>query len=236
MTEDELAAIIAGIAPIIREHVSEAVAGLRDRIVVVETKATIPPPQDPALITLREQTTALTKDIDALREKVGNVLRDQSLDSERIEAYKSALEKDAAALRERVAVVETRAPLPGPAGKDGAPGLNGKDGADGLGFDDMAVEFDGDRTVLFKFQRGAQMKTFPIALPFLRYQGVYSEGKQYTPGDVVTWAGSTWTAHEQTTTKPGDGSKAWTLIVKRGRDGRDGKDAPGALPIVKVGT
>jgi len=145
-----------------------------------------------------------------------------------------------AAVSERVAVVETRAPVPGPAGqdgahgKDGADGLNGKDGADGLGFDDLAVAFDGDRTLDLTFARGTERKSFPIVLPFLRYVGVYQDGKAYTAGDVVTWAGSTWTAAEATTTKPGDGSKSWQLCVKRGRDGKDGVDAPGVLPVVKV--
>lgn len=67
----------------------------------------------------------------------------------------------------------------------------------------------------------------------LTYQGVFQEGKQYEPGDVTTWAGSTWHCNEVTESKPGE-SKAWTLMVKRGRDGRDGKDAP-TMPIVKVG-
>jgi hypothetical protein len=56
----------------------------------------------------------------------------------------------------------------------------------------------------------------------LTYQGVYQDGKAYELGDVTTWAGSTWHCNEPTETKPGDGSKAWTLMVKRGRDGRDG--------------
>jgi hypothetical protein len=57
----------------------------------------------------------------------------------------------------------------------------------------------------------------------LTYQGVYQDGKAYELGDVTTWAGSTWHCNEPTETKPGDGSKAWTLMVKRGRDGKDGK-------------
>lgn len=121
----------------------------------------------------------------------------------------------------------------GPAGKDG---LNGKDGQDGLGFEDLQAEFDGDRTLVLKFARGSTKKTFPIVLPFLRYQGVFVEGKQYTEGDVVTFGGSSWTCVMPTTAKPETtaGAKAWTLCVKRGRDGRDGKDAP-SLPVVSIG-
>ena len=145
-----------------------------------------------------------------------------------------------AAVSERVAVVETRAPVPGPAGQDGTKGvdgvngLNGADGRDGLGFDDLTVAFDGDRTLDLTFLRGTEKKSFPIVLPFLRYVGVYQDGKTYDVGDVTTWAGSTWHCKTATATKPGEGSAAWTLIVKRGRDGSDGRDAPGVLPVVKV--
>jgi hypothetical protein len=138
--------------------------------------------------------------------------------------------------RERLIAVETRAPIPGPAGRDGIDGKAGADGQpgrDGLGFDDMNVEFDGDRTLVLKFARGEQVKSWPIVVPYLRYEGVYVEGRAYTQGAVTTWAGSTWHANKDTTAKPGEGSKDWTLIVKRGRDGKDGKDADGPLPVVK---
>lgn len=89
----------------------------------------------------------------------------------------------------RLATLEARPPVPGPAGPPGPPGrdgLNGKDGAPGL-----------------------------------TYCGVYVDGKSYERGDVVTWAGSTWHCHDTTTTRPGEGSKSWQLMVKRGRDGKD---------------
>lgn len=120
-----------------------------------------------------------------------------------------------AAMRDRVLVLETRAPLPGPAGKDGAPG------ADGLGFDDLSVDFDGDRTLALKFTRGAVEKTFPIVLPMLRYQGIYQYGFAYVIGDVVTSGGAAWHCQQPTTLRPGDGVGAWRLMVKPGRDGKD---------------
>jgi hypothetical protein len=64
--------------------------------------------------------------------------------------------------------------------------------------------------------------------PGLLFRGVWLEGHDYEPGQLVTWAGAAWHCNEPTTTKPGDGSKAWTLMVKKGKDGRDGKDgSPG---------
>lgn len=62
----------------------------------------------------------------------------------------------------------------------------------------------------------------PDGKPGLRYLGVFVAGKTYDLGDCVTWDGSLWHCHSETTTaKPGDGSKTWQLIVKRGRDGKD---------------
>lgn len=63
----------------------------------------------------------------------------------------------------------------------------------------------------------------------LKYCGVWDQQKAYGRGDVVTHAGSAWVCREATTAKPGEAdiaSRAWQLVVKRGRDGRDGKDLP----------
>jgi len=94
-------------------------------------------------------------------------------------------------LRERVAVVEVREPVPGPPGPSGPPGVDGKDG-----------------------------------MPGLRYCGVWVEGKTYDAGDLATWGGSTWHCNgTETRSKPGDESKAWTMMVKAGRDvGRDTRE------------
>ena len=64
----------------------------------------------------------------------------------------------------------------------------------------------------------------------LSFEGVYQDGKSYDLGNLVTWAGSSWHCNEATTTKPGDGSRAWTLMVKRGRDGKDGASGVDGKP------
>jgi hypothetical protein len=56
--------------------------------------------------------------------------------------------------------------------------------------------------------------------PGLEYRGVFVEGQTYERGDLVTWAGSAWHCNETTMIRPGDGAKAWTLMVKRGRDSK----------------
>ena len=126
--------------------------------------------------------------------------------------------------------------LPGRDGQPGLPGekgLDGKDGADGLGMDDLEVLFDGERTMTFKWSRGDRVKTFEAVFPVDIYRGVWVDGKAYERGDGATWGGSEWHCHRTTTAKPGDGSKDWTLKVKKGRDGRDGK-LPETPPVVRL--
>jgi carbohydrate binding protein with CBM5/12 domain len=61
--------------------------------------------------------------------------------------------------------------------------------------------------------------------PLLRAGEVWKPDTAYTPGDTATWDGSLWrcvTAHRSGASISHDGFK---LAVKKGRDGRDAKDA-----------
>ena len=111
-------------------------------------------------------------------------------------------------------------------GKDGlpgAPGKDGKDGADGLGFDDLGVEYDGERTISLVFTRGEIVKRFDIAMPVVIDRGVYRHDEKHQRGDAVTYGGSLWIAQKEAPKgKPGE-SDEWRLAVKKGRDGRDGQ-------------
>lgn len=241
------------------DALEQMVTDLRDRVVVAETKSAMPPAPDPTISQLRDRVRDLeakapmlvTEDtlsdmrhrVKALEDDETTPVTDPQIGDirDRIKALElksasvdPAVMHEITALRERVAVVEVKSPIVGPPGPPGKDGRDGKDGADGLGFEDMDVEQDG-RTVTLKYERGHLKKAWPLTFPYMEQQGVYLENKQYVRGDVVTWAGSQWHCNEETTTKPGDGSKAWTLVVKRGRDGRDGKDAHEALPVVAVG-
>ncbi len=91
---------------------------------------------------------------------------------------------------------------------------------DGFGFDDLSVEYDGERCVTFKFTKGEETKEFPIKMPVLLDRGVYKEDKEYERADVVTWGGSIWIAQRDLPTHPRDGNGSWRLSVKAGRDGR----------------
>jgi hypothetical protein len=124
------------------------------------------------------------------------------------------------ALRDRVAAVETREPVPGPvgpAGQDGAPG------ADGFAVDELALEQDAEdpRLITLAYRRGEVRKTLgAVWLPTTLYRGVFHADRTggYVRGDQVTYAGALWQCNAPTTLKPGM-SDAWTLAVKRG-DGR----------------
>lgn len=246
---DRLAAAEAGVAQLIESE--KALGEMRDRLVTCETKLSVAsaphtsPPVDlaPVLDRLSElkdsmaiKSAAPTVDLSPLNDRLAQI-EAKSLEKAP-NAHVIDLAKDVATLRERMAAVEARQPIPGPQGpkgedgKDGKDGINGKDGVDGLGFDDLSVDFDNDRTVLMKFERGSKQKIFPLRFPFMRHEGVYAEGKSYDAGDVVTWGGSLWHCQTKTLAKPGD-SKDWVLIVRRGRDGRDGKDAA-TLPVVTL--
>jgi integrin beta 3 len=202
----EVAALKAQLAAL--ETVRERVSTQDERIVTLETRSAGPSVADMAVVEIRTQLAALQSRV-----------------------FDDSHTKAVAAVSERVAVLETKAPVPGPAGKDGAPG---RDGADGLGFDDFEeVQDDDGRTITRRYKSGDRVKEFVHKTAVELYRGVYVEGKTYERGDRVTWAGSEWHANETTTTKPGE-SKAWTLTVKRGRDGRDGRDAV-TVPVVSVG-
>jgi hypothetical protein len=200
---------------------------VRDRLAAIETKAApvMPPDHTDRIAALETRVVAAEMRIETKAAEAGPVL-----------ASVAELTKDMGVMRERVAVVEVRGQVPGPAGKDGVSGANGKDGkdgADGLGYDDLEAVQDDDRTFTIKAIRGDRSKTIgTLKFPVQIQQGVYVDGRSYTKGDVVTWGGSQWHCNEDTVTKP-ETSKAWTLIVKRGRDGKDGKDS--TPPVVSLG-
>lgn len=105
-------------------------------------------------------------------------------------------------------------------GKDGEPG---QDGRDGFGLEDFDASLMEDgRTVLLSFAGKGIDHKVELGFPAMIYRGVFKDGNTYEQGDTVTWAGSLWHCEDETTEKPGEGAKAWTLCAKKGRDGKDG--------------
>jgi hypothetical protein len=114
-------------------------------------------------------------------------------------------------------------------GKDGDPGEAGKNGVDALGFDDLDIEFDGERTFKFVMARGDVRKEFgPYSVPAMIWRGLYVDGKEYKQGDTVTWAGCLWVCQKDSSDKPDNGSGDWKMAVRKGRDGKDGVMKPAA--------
>lgn len=101
--------------------------------------------------------------------------------------------------------------------------VHGRDGRDGVGFDDLDVVHDGERTVTLRFICGEDVKAFTLKFSVPLYRGVYRDGEAYERGDMATFGGSIWHCNAETSEKPGEGSTAWTLAAKRGRDGRSVK-------------
>lgn len=135
---------------------------------------------------------------------------------ERVKALESRPSHDLGEVRERVATLEARPPMPGPAGP------MGEKGADGAGFSDYTVEYNGERTFTHTWVVGGETKSIQVTTPIALYRGVYLDGKIYERGDLVTVNGSIYHCDADTTARPGDGSKEWTLAVKRGKDDRGG--------------
>lgn len=203
---------------------------LRDRLEFVEAKA--------AGFDMRMVSP---EPLSATAEKAQRALAD----TEKNERALADLTKDIGALRERIAVAEVRAPIPGPSGKDG------KDGADGMGWDDLVVEHDGERSFKVKMIKGDRVKEAgSFKAPTMIYRGVLRDGRTYEPGDMVTYGGSLYHCQKTTALKPDtrpaqdgaggfigpNGKDFWTMVVKHGEKGKDGvipASDPG-LPVVRV--
>jgi hypothetical protein len=125
-----------------------------------------------------------------------------------------------ALVREVVSLVPT--PKDGRDGRDGTPGRDGitmeqvDKSAARIALSVLAAGKLEGRTLKW----GDQSAHIPIPV----YRGVWREDEvPYDAGDMVTFGGSVWHANEGTSEKPGEGKTAWTLVVKRGANGRDAK-------------
>jgi integrin beta 3 len=236
MTAKDLSIVVRGIAPVVREYVSLGMSGLAERLAALEAKT----------LTARDGAQGPPGPIGekGLDGAPGSVGERGPAGPEGPPGRDGAPGKDGA---------DGLPGSPGERGQDGPEGKPGRDGRDGLqgaqgekGLDgapgkdglngrDGTLEnikalYDGERTVTLCFKDGTPIEGGVITFPVEIYRGVYVESKSYDRGDGVTWGGSEWHANEPTTTKPGDGSKAWTLKVKRGRDGKDGAPGPEGKP------
>lgn len=116
--------------------------------------------------------------------------------------------------------VKELGPVVGKDGIDGEKGEPGKDGRDGFSLESFDVEPGKDgRTYILKFSGNGVRHDYELTFPVPVYCGVFKQGDEYFPGDIVTWGGSAWHCDKETTDKPG--TENWRLMVKKGRDGKD---------------
>ena len=106
------------------------------------------------------------------------------------------------------------------------------------GIASIDVDKTGDREITVKIvdSRGEQVvKTFSTHDAI--YRGIYDEKKdaEYTEGDMATCGGSVWYCLSDNPGRPGDANKSWKLAVKRGRDGKEGRDGIDLTKPVTIG-
>lgn len=101
-----------------------------------------------------------------------------------------------------------------------AEGMSAKDLKAPVNLQEVAILIDGlvDWVRAGFEARDAVLKR--IETKGVEYKGVWQASQDYRRGDLVTFDGSVWHANATTRAKPGSGSKAWTLAVKRGADAR----------------
>jgi hypothetical protein len=106
-------------------------------------------------------------------------------------------------------------------GKDGDNGKDGQQGPAGFSLEDFDSEVrDGGRTLVLSFTAGDIKHTVEHQLDTMIYKQVFKEGETYQPGDTVSFGGGLWHCDAETTSRPGDDAKEWTLAVRRGREGK----------------
>jgi hypothetical protein len=87
------------------------------------------------------------------------------------------------------------------------------------------VQGEDPRDIKMVVQTTEKLVEFNARVPVMAYKGIF-QPSEFLQGDSVTYAGSLWIAEKDGPVgKPGEpGSDGWRLAVKRGRDGKDGRN------------
>ena len=250
MTAQDTAAIVKGIAPVILQVVSSAVAPLQVEIAALKAQlATVKDGRDgekgePGAPGAAGKDAEV--DIDALVEKILALIptpKDGETGAPGLNGKDGADGKDGIGLAGTLidksgalvvtlsdGTVRELGPVVGKDGEKGADGLQGVPGANGLHGKDGTLEniypvLEG-RTLIFKYhETDTPVFGWSMKLPMLLDQGVYSSEKAYETGDVTSYGGSAWICKQSCQgQQPGTdaGADFWRLAVKRGNDGKPG--------------
>lgn len=105
-----------------------------------------------------------------------------------------------------------------------------KDGKDGADLTELAIEFDGERTVVVRGKSGDVTKRLAVPL----WRGYWSDGVTAEKGDIYTHNGTAYIAViDGPKVEPGVGKydHEWKVFTRKGRDGRDGSGVPKSGPV-----
>lgn len=111
--------------------------------------------------------------------------------------------------------------LDGKDGRDAKDGRDGRDGKDGIASLDQLMSIvtaEVERRLADEVHKGVAAAL--AEMPILMHRGGFVIGRSYKPGEAVSWGGSSYVCNAPTSDKP-DVSESWTLLAKKGRDGRD---------------
>lgn len=242
MDHREIAALMKGLAPVIREHITKEVGALTSRIDVLEKRESVKGEKGDPGVDGKDGVPgeAGPAGADGLNGKDGAPGEPGEKGQDGTDGKDGApgLDgKDGAGLAGGIIDQDGVLTLTltngathkigAVVGREGAAGKDGKDGApgrDGMSPEDFEVELDQDgRTLIVRLIKDDIAFRHEIVLPHVLDQGVYRDGQSYVRGDGVTWGGSFWIAQRETSSKPDTPDSGWRLAVKRGRDGKDGK-------------
>lgn len=231
MKHADIKAMMAEIAPVIREYTASALAPLVARLDDFERRlASIPAPKDGKGIsdidlnmTDEGKTMVLTFTVGDIERSFEVALPD-GVKGEPGENGKPG--RDGLDVKDMLRAEGNRliAVLSDGSTKDlgvfvGKDGNDGNPGRDGMGFDDMKHEIREEGVYLVWERDGVTKEAF-MPVPF--YRGVWSKDAGYRAGNNVTWGGSTWIATKDGPSgKPDAPDSDWMLSNKRGRDGKD---------------
>lgn len=111
-------------------------------------------------------------------------------------------------------------------GADGKDGAQGKDGKDGESLAIIARDYDADaHEIVERYISGGEVKELRYPAGGIVHRGYWGEGKQARAGDAYTHNGCLWIAQRNTDAEPTPANPDWCIGARKGRDGKDYREA-----------
>lgn len=109
------------------------------------------------------------------------------------------------------------------AGRDGK---DGKDGKDGESLAIVSRSYDGEaHEIVERYISGGEVKELRYPAGGIVHRGYWGEGKRARAGDAYTHNGCLWIAQRATESEPTPANDAWCIGARKGRDGKDYREA-----------